>query len=164
MATNAITLPEGYTLETPSATQPQVNLPEGYTLEKPGESPSDEESTFLQQNKDYAWVPSDANFPNRPAGIYPIGPGNEWRKNPDYAQAPVDLHLARHTFEGAAEGAMPALLALGLPAAGPIISGAGEYMLHLNNIIKLSKALGWTGFGLKEAHDIYKAVTSRDKK
>src|ERR1700724_1518194 len=49
--------------------------------------PSQEEQAFLKSNPDHQWVPADPKFPNRPEGIYPTGPGNEWRKDPSYAQA-----------------------------------------------------------------------------
>jgi hypothetical protein len=62
-------------------------------------------------------MPADPRFPNRPSGIYPTGPGNEWRKDPSYTQAPIDLHLLRHSLEGAAEGAATVAPAVGVAAA-----------------------------------------------
>jgi hypothetical protein len=59
-----------------------------------------------------------------------------------------------------------------LAAAAVAASGAGlagtmpkvmEYMSHLDNVIKAAKTLGWTGFGLKEAADVYKAVKELTK-
>ena len=78
--------------------------------------PSAEERAFLKANPDHAWVPADPKFPNRPAGIYPTGKGNEWRNDPSYAQAPIDLHFAKHTLEGAAAGAAAVAPARGLAA------------------------------------------------
>src|SRR5437660_293180 len=37
--------------------------------------PSPEESDFLSKNPGYKHFPTDPKFPNRPAGIYPVGPG-----------------------------------------------------------------------------------------
>jgi hypothetical protein len=65
-----------------------------------------EEKAFLKSNKGYQYKPADPKFPNRPPGIYPVGPGNEWRDNPDTAQEPVDLHLLKHTAESAATSAV----------------------------------------------------------
>jgi hypothetical protein len=100
--------------------------------------PDAEEQAFLQAHPDHKWMPPDEKFPNRPAGIYPTGRGNEWRNDPTYAQAPVDLHLGEHTSEGAAEGAAavapvlaPEILSAGITALKPAllkgIQGMGEW-------------------------------------
>ena len=86
-------------------------------------APSDEELQFLQQNPNHQWMPSSPRFPNRPAGIYPTGPGNEWRNDPSYAQSPVDLHLGLHTYQGAKVGLAAATLPLTLGATVPQIAG-----------------------------------------
>jgi|SRR5271156_786938 len=100
--------------------------------------PGPEEQTFLAAHPDHKWMPPDEKFPNRPAGIYPTGRGNEWRNDPSYAQAPVDLHLGEHTAEGAAEGAAavapvlaPEIISSGIAALKPAlmkgIQGMGEW-------------------------------------
>ena len=86
-------------------------------------APSDEELQFLQQNPNHQWMPSSPRFPNRPAGIYPTGPGNEWRNDPSSAQTPVDLHLGLHSYQGAKAGLMAATLPLALGATVPQIAG-----------------------------------------
>lgn len=78
--------------------------------------PNAEEQAFLAANPGHAWVPADPKFPNRPAGIYPTGKGNEWRNDPSYTQAPIDLHFVKHTLEGAATGAAAVAPAVGLAA------------------------------------------------
>ena len=67
--------------------------------------PSQEEQQYLQSNPGYKYVSADPKFPNRPEGIYPTGPGNEWRNDPSYSQSPVDLHMLKHTAEYAAGSA-----------------------------------------------------------
>jgi hypothetical protein len=95
-----------------------------------------EERQFLQNNPKYKYVPADPTFRNRPAGIYPDPslPENKWRNNPDTDQAPIDLHLLKHSLQGAGVGAIPAAGALGLPVAAPLLEeGAGlaaEYAEH----------------------------------
>jgi len=93
-------------------------------------TPSDEEQEFLRSNPNYAWLPADNNFPNRRPGIYPTGPGNEWRNDPvlnerkgNIDQTPVDLHLARHSYQGAKAGAMAATAPLAMEASVPQIIG-----------------------------------------
>ena len=84
----------------------------------PMKGASAEERAFLAANPtSFKYMPKDEKFPNRPEGVYPVGKGNEWRKDPSYDQAPIDLHLAKHTLEGAAIGAVPVALATGLAAA-----------------------------------------------
>jgi hypothetical protein len=100
--------------------------------------PNPEEQSFLQAHPDHKWMPPDEKFPNRPPGIYPTGRGNEWRNDPSYAQAPVDLHLGAHSVEGAAEGAAavapvltPEIAAAGIGALKPALArgivGMGEW-------------------------------------
>lgn len=84
---------------------------------------SSEEASFLKSNPGYKWMAADPKFPNRPEGIYPTGPGNEWRNDPTYAQSPVDLHLGRHTYEGAKAGAVAAAAPLALEATIPQLVG-----------------------------------------
>jgi hypothetical protein len=75
-------------------------------------APDPEEIDFLQNNPGHTWITRNPQqFPNREEGIYPTGPGNEWRTDPnspmhDTTQAPIDLHLARHTLESAATSAV----------------------------------------------------------
>jgi hypothetical protein len=80
----------------------------------PMKGASAEERAFLKANPNHQWMPADPKFPNRPAGIYPTGKGNEWRSDPSYTQAPIDLHFAKHTLEGAGYGAAAVAPAVGL--------------------------------------------------
>jgi hypothetical protein len=100
--------------------------------------PDAEEQAFLQANPDHKWMVEDPKFPNRPTGIYPTGRGNEWRNDPAYTQAPVDLHFVEHTLEGAGAGALavapvlaPEIISSGLAALKPAllkgIQGMGEW-------------------------------------
>ena len=134
--------------QAPSATKPDEGNPFDVPLdsEKAEQKaaqggPSDEEQQFLKENPDHEYKKPDPKFPNRPEGIYPKGPGNEWRKDPSYSQSPVDLHLAKHTLEGAATGAVaagsaPAAAAVGGTAAaraalGFATSEAGKDLIKL---------------------------------
>jgi len=45
----------------------------------------------------------------------------------------------------------------------PIVQAAVSHLANLNKIVKAAQIMGWTGFGMKEAHDLYKMV-SGDKK
>jgi hypothetical protein len=121
----------------------------------PPQGASAEEQQFLQENPNYKWMAADPKFPNRPQGIYPSGPGNEWRKDPSFAQSPVDLHLAKHTYEGAKAGAMAATAPLALEAtlpqlAGGVVGGAvGSFAGE-----KAAKAAGSGEFGQEVAGDL----------
>jgi hypothetical protein len=44
-----------------------------------------------------------------------------------------------------------------------LYDAAISHLDQLTKVVKAAKALGWTSFGLKEAHDIYKMI-SGDKK
>jgi hypothetical protein len=84
-----------------------------------------EERQFLTNNPKYKYIPADPKFRNRPAGIYPDPslPENKWRNSPDTSQAPIDLHLLKHTAEGAGYGVMATLPAIGLGAAPELAAG-----------------------------------------
>jgi hypothetical protein len=51
-----------------------------------------------------------------------------------------------------------------LAAPGEMYGAAIEHLDQLTKVVKAAKALGWTSFGLKEAHDIYKMVAGDNKK
>jgi hypothetical protein len=121
-----------------------VDIPGGATAE---------EQAFLKSNPDHAWVPADPKFPNRPAGIYPTGKGNEWRKDPSYSQAPIDLHFAKHTLEGAATGAAAAAPAVGLAALPEVIPSV------LPHTIEGVKAIGtWATKNPVQAYILYNVI------
>jgi hypothetical protein len=92
---------DGNPFTDPALTSPEVAQAQAAQLGLP----SPEESDFLSKNPGYEHFPSDPKFPNRPAGIYPVGPGNEWRSDPSYSQSPVDLHFAKHTAQYAGASA-----------------------------------------------------------
>jgi hypothetical protein len=48
-------------------------------------------------------------------------------------------------------------------AASPIVDAAISHLGGLTAIVEAARKLGWTTFGIKEAHDVYKMVTG-DKK
>ena len=69
----------------------------------------------------------------------------------------------RASFEkGKAAGAISVPVVAGALAApgafGPVTDKVVEYLPHLARIIKTARDLSLTGFGLKEAHDLYKWV------
>jgi hypothetical protein len=89
--------------------------------------PRPEDQTFATVSPEQAYVnthpgtvykAADPAFPNRPAGIYPTGKGNEWRNDASYTQEPIDPDFAAHTAE---YGLGSALVA----GAAPTIAGAG---------------------------------------
>lgn len=93
-------------------------------------TPSDEIEKFLANNPTYQFLGQDAKFPNRRPGIYPMGPGNEWRNDPDLNarkgnvdQWPVDLHLLKNSYEGAKTGAMAATAPLAFEGTVPQVVG-----------------------------------------
>jgi hypothetical protein len=92
-------------------------------------APQSEELDFLQKNPGHTWLARDPQkFPNREEGIYPAGPGNEWRNDPNSpqatsTQAPIDLHLALHTYQGIKTGLMPVGAALSFGATIPQVVG-----------------------------------------
>jgi hypothetical protein len=95
--------------------------------QQPGQTPNADEQNFLNNNPGYQYLPKDPQFPNRQPGVYPAGPGNEWRNDPnhpmhDITQLPVDVlgagDLAKET---AGWGATSAAL-----AASPILLGPAE--------------------------------------
>ena len=110
--------PSGTIVDEPPSSIPPP--PSGNIVESDPVEP--EERDFLAKHPDHQYMPADPKFPNRPAGIYPTGPGNEWRQHPDYAQSPVDIHQTEHTLEGAAAGATAVAPAV-LPSA--VAAGAG---------------------------------------
>jgi hypothetical protein len=134
------------------------------------QGPSAEEQTFLQANPHYQYLPADEKFPNRPAGIYPSGPGSEWRtKDAMMEQHPVDLHFARHTAEGAASGAAVATLPITAGAALETVPAVAENMLQMSErtlqhfaenypmLAKLGEKLGY-GAGVTAAYKIFKKL------
>ena len=63
--------------------------------------------------------------------------------------------------------AAPTIGAVGtaaLAAPGEVYDAAINHLDQLTKVVKAAKALGWTSFGLKEAHDIYKMVAGDGKK
>jgi hypothetical protein len=114
----------------------------------------------MQQNPGHTWATRSPKFPNREEGIYPTGPGNEWRNDPTAAQSPVDLHLAAHTAEYglgtaaaigapvAAVAAAPSALAYGSTAlANPAVQ-QGLKMLG-SKILSRAVDVGTLGAGYK---------------
>ena len=124
--------------------------------------PSPEEQHFLQSNPGYKYVSADTKFPNRPAGIYPSGPGNEWRNDPSYSQSPVDLQLARNTAQGAATAAaataaVPAT-AIGLSEVAPVIAHLAENLPNLDKAWKIIKIVGGAEYSLQHLKDVLKVL------
>jgi hypothetical protein len=115
--------------------------------------PSPEEQAFLTANPDHVYLKADPKFPNRPEGIYPTGKGNEWRKDPSYEQEPIDLHLLKHTAEGALAGALGAGAA---PATAAIAETLPAVLPHT---IAGVKAIGaWANAHPFYAWALYNAI------
>ena len=125
-------------------------------------APDSEEIDFLQKNPGHTWITRDPSFPNRQEGIYPTGPGNEWRNDPTISQFPIDLHLALHTYQGAKVGLMGATAPLMLEATLPQLAGAigggtvGGYAGQ-----KIAKAFGAGETGQEIAGDVGGLVGGR---
>jgi hypothetical protein len=117
-----------------------------------------EERQFLKNNPTYKYLPKDPRFPNREPGIYPMGPGNEWRNDPnhpnhDISQAPVDLHLVKHSLEGAAIAAAGVAPAVGLAALPEVIPSV------LPHTIEGVKAIGaWATKNPVQAYILYNVI------
>jgi hypothetical protein len=67
----------------------------------------------------------------------------------------------------------PALLAVPGELAGAfhtplggtsLVNAAIEHLGGLTKIVQAAKAMGWTAFGIKEAHDLFKMVSGGEKK
>ncbi len=124
-------------------------------------APQSEELDFLQKNPGHAWLSRDPQkFPNREEGIYPSGPGNEWRNDPtspmaSNTQAPIDLHLGLHTYQGMKTGLLAATAPLALEASVPQLIGglaggtAGSYAGQ-----KIAQAAGAGPVGQEIAGDV----------
>jgi hypothetical protein len=118
-------------------------------------APDSEELQFLQQSPGHTWVTASPNFPNRQEGIYPTGPGNEWRNDPTVSQFPVDLHLGLHTYQGAKAGLMAATAPFALEATIPQVVGglaggaAGSYAGQ-----KIAQATGAGPVGQEVGQDV----------
>lgn len=163
--------------QTTTPSQPQDQSSNLSPLEQLGQSvqkaqtagPSPEEQQLLASNPSYKYLPKDPRFPNRQPGVYPMGEGNEWRDDPNSpmasnSQSPIDPHLLKHTAEGAGYGALAAGSALAAPLASPVVDAAITHLGSLTKIVQAAKNLGWTTFGIKEAHDLYKMVAGDSKK
>ncbi len=125
--------------------------------------PSQEEQQLLQSNPGYKYVSADPKFPNRPAGVYPSGPGNEWRNDPSYSQSPVDLHMVRNTAQGAATAAaataaVPAT-AIGLGEVAPVIAHLAENLPNLDKAWKIVKIVGGAEYSLQHLKDVLKVLS-----
>lgn len=122
--------------------------------------PTPEEQQLLASNPSYKYLPADPKFPNRPAGVYPTGPGNEWRNDPTMSQSPVDPELLKHTAQGAGYGALAAGSALAAPLADPAVTAAIAHLGKVKAILDAARNIGLTtggiGLGIKEARDLYK--------
>ena len=125
-------------------------------------TPSPEIDNFLKQNPGYQFLDADPKFPNRKPGIYPMGPGNEWRNDPNLNerkgnpdQWPVDLHFGKHAYQSGKMAVMGATLPLLFEATLPqIISGliggtAGSYGGQ-----KIAKSAGAGEFGQEVSGDV----------
>ena len=145
---NAISgLPEGYTLEQPTEQQAPPSpasggvygLPEGYTLEQP------EDQQQVKAN------PAEDASQTRQMLVS----GLTGMPTPNMSAAD------KASFErGKAAGAVSVPIVAGstiVPSVfAPVTAKAIEYLPHLAKIIKTARDLGIAGFGLKEAHDLYR--------
>lgn len=125
-------------------------------------TPSAEIDKFLENNSGYQFLDADPQFPNRKPGIYPTGPGNEWRNdpklnakkgNPD--QSPVDIHLLKHSYENAKQAAGAATAPMLFEATIPqIIGGVAGGAAGSAGASQTAKALGAGETGQEVAGDV----------
>ena len=145
----------GYDKAAPAG-PPADRLPKNWQMAQP----TAEEQDFLQKNSGYTWLPADNRFPQREPGIYPTGPGNEWRNDPNHPnasmqQAPVDLHLGQHIYEnlklGVTGATLPLMFEASLPQliGGLVGGGIGSYGAQ-----KVAKSAGAGEFGQEVAGDV----------
>jgi hypothetical protein len=80
--------------------------------------------------------------------------------NPKLAAAEAGKDMPEYV---GATGALAAG-AMGSAIVEPAISNVIAHIGGLDKIVKAAKTLGYASFGLKEAHDLYKALTSESKK
>jgi hypothetical protein len=64
---------------------------------------------------------------------------------------------------GAAIGAAP-FVPSAVSVAAPLVARATEYLSHLDNIVKVAKTLGYTTFGIEQAHKLYQWVSGEEGK
>lgn len=122
-------------------------------------TPTDEISGFLDRNPGYQFLAADPKFPNRRAGIYPAGKGSEWRTDPNNPTAqndqwPVDLHIGKHSYEGAKLGLAGATAPLTMELSLPeFLFGTGGALLGGAAGQQGAKAAGAGEFGQEVAGD-----------
>ena|ERR1700730_2904672 len=71
---------------------------------------------------------------------------------------------AAETLAGITGASVAGPLIAASPELVPLAAKAVEYLKHLDNIVKVAKTLGYTSFGIEQAHNIYKWVSGDDKK
>jgi hypothetical protein len=71
---------------------------------------------------------------------------------------------AAETLAGITGASVAGPLIASSPELVPLAAKAVEYLKHLDNIVKVAKTLGYAGFGIEQAHNIYKWVSGDDKK
>jgi hypothetical protein len=186
MTTPAVTptpLPAGATFgepqDTPITLPAQTPLPAGATFGEPAEAAS-----TIAPNGKPKFAPYDAaafgryttpeNY-EKWASVHPkIGPDSKPGEYEAWSGANTPggyketlMTIPEATAETAAGVVGAPVLAAGIAAApeiAPLAAKAAEYLSHLDNIVKVAKTLGYTSFGLEQAHNIYKWVSGDDKK
>lgn len=80
--------------------------------------------------------------------------------NPKLAEAMPGANMPEYVGAtgGLAAGTMGAAI------LEPAVSAAIAHLGGLTKIVQAAKALGWTTFGLKEAHDLYKMASGSNSK
>ncbi len=152
---NGISVPIGYTLEQDSTPAPQpapqttlqngIQVPIGYTLETDDNTPS-------VTDKQAAYRKATAAGPYAPAGAAEAAMGAEFGDN---------VSQAKESLKNLGKAALETAGGVGTAVATPaIVDAAISHLGNLTNIVRAAKSLGWTSFGLKEAHDIYKMVAN----
>jgi hypothetical protein len=171
MSTSGMNLPPGYTLETPSTpSTPQTGggvitldkpgLPPGYSLEQPVNNQAPSTGAITNDVGNTVIVPKDGeSFSDTMQRAAQQGKQTTPAQvDAETATAPkkVAQTLVAAPLIGAAGSAA-------LAAPSEIYDAAITHLDQLTKVVKAAKTLGWTGFGLKEAHDIFKMVVG-DKK
>ncbi len=171
MGTSTMNLPPGYTLETPSTPQAgggggvitldKPGIPEGYTLEQPTDNQAPNIGTIKNDVGNTVIVPKDGES-------FSDTMQRAAQQGKQTTQAQVDAETATMPKKTAQTLVAAPFIGAGgaaaLAAPGEVYDAAINHLDQLTKVVKAARAMGWTGFGLKEAHDIYKLVAGDSKK
>src|SRR5579862_510278 len=115
---------------------------------------TEEQAQYMAEHPDVVWVDDDPRYPNIQGGMYPKAEASSPRFG-DTSHFPIDLHLGKHTYEGAKTGLMAATAPLLLEATVPqLIAGAAGGEVGSKLASYGAKKLGADEFGQEVAGDV----------